>query len=183
MNMSIIKRKVFISHYKGDRDEVDGFIEDFSDVFIPKVLGANDNDDFIDSANTDYVMQRIREKYLGDSTVTIVLIGSCTHSRRYVDWEIKSSLRRGQYTPNGLLGILLPSQGKSAHLPPRFKENWEKGEINCYARYRAYPSFAQQLADWIEDAYQARTSRTHLIQNSQDMMKYNSKCKVCGETH
>jgi len=183
MNMSIIKRKVFISHYKGDRDEVDGFIEDFSDVFIPKVLGANDNDDFIDSANTDYVMQRIREKYLGDSTVTIVLIGSCTHSRRYVDWEIKSSLRRGQYTPNGLLGILLPSQGKSAHLPPRFKENWEKGEINCYARYRAYPSFAQQLADWIEDAYQARTSRAHLIQNSQDMMKYNSKCKVCGETH
>lgn len=183
MTISTNRRKVFISHYKGDRNEVDTFIEDYSYVFIPKVLGANDNDDFINSTNTDYVMQRIREKYLEDSTVTIVLIGSCTHSRRYVDWEIKSSLRQGQYTPNGLIGILLPSQGSSAYLPPRFKANWEKDESNCYARYRAYPSSAQKLANWIEDAYQARTSRAHLIQNTQDMMKHNSKCKICGVTH
>lgn len=177
------RRRVFISHYKGDRIEVDAFIKEFTTVFIPKVLGANDNDDFINSTNTDYVMQRIREKYLGDSTVTIVLIGSCTHSRRYVDWEIKSSLRQGQYTPNGLIGIVLPSKGNSAHLPPRMKANWTKVESDCYARYRPYPSTAQQLANWIEDAYQARTSRAHLIQNSQDMMKYNGVCKICGVTH
>jgi len=90
MISSINRKKIFISHYKKDRNEVDAFVRTFSSVFIPKVLGANDNDDFIDSSNTDYVMQRIRDKYLGDSTVTIVLIGSCTHSRRYVDWEIKS---------------------------------------------------------------------------------------------
>jgi hypothetical protein len=183
MSLSTNRRKVFISHYKGDRDEVDAFIKNYSSVFIPKVLGANDNDEFINSTNTDYVMQRIREKYLGDSTVTIVLIGSCTHSRRYVDWEIKSSLRQGQYTPNGLIGILLPSQGNSAHLPPRMKANWGKCESDCYARYRSYPSSAQQLANWIEDAYQARTSQAHLIQNSQDMMKYNGVCKNCGVTH
>lgn len=53
------RRKIFISHYKGDRNEVDAFIQDFSTVFIPKVLGANDNDDFINSTNSDYVMQRI----------------------------------------------------------------------------------------------------------------------------
>ncbi len=76
----------------------------------PKYWVANDNYDFINSTDTDYVMKCIRENYLSDSTVTIVLIGSCTHSRRYVDWEIKSSLRQGQYTtPNGLIGILLPS--------------------------------------------------------------------------
>lgn len=178
-----IRRKVFISHYKGDRTEVDAFIQEFSSVFIPKVLGANDNDEFINSTNTDYVMQRIREKYLGDSTVTIVLMGSCTHSRRYVDWEIKSSLRQGQYTSNGLIGILLPSQGNSAHLPPRMKENWTKGEANCYARYRSYPNSKEQLSIWIEDAFQARISRAHLIQNSQDMIKYNGVCKICGVTH
>lgn len=183
MISSTNRRKVFISHYKEDRNEVDTFIEDYSSVFIPKVLGANDNDEFINSTNTDYVMQRIREKYLGDSTVTIVLIGSCTHSRRYVDWEIKSSLRQGQYTPNGLIGILLPSQGNSAHLPPRMEANWVSWESNCYARYRAYPRSREELSRWIEDAYQARTSRAHLIQNSQDMMKYNSVCKICGVTH
>ena len=83
------KRRVFISHYRGDRAEVDAFIDRFANtegVFTPYVLGANDNDDFIDSNNTAYVMRRIREKYLQDTTVTIVLVGSCTHSRRYVDW-------------------------------------------------------------------------------------------------
>lgn len=180
------KRKVFISFYKGDKAEVDAFIAKWSDqegVFTAKVLGASDNDDFINSTDTDYVMSQIRKKYLGDSSVTIVLIGSCTHSRRYVDWEVKSSLTRGTSTPNGLLGIMLPSKGDSAHLPPRLKDNWQSDEANCYARYRSAPTSAAQLGEWIEDAYAARTTRARLIQNSQDMMKNNAKCKVCGVTH
>ncbi|HCS10006.1 MAG TPA: hypothetical protein DIV40_00990 [Clostridiales bacterium] len=180
------KRRVFISHYKGDRKEVDDFITKFAKeekVFIPYVLGANDNDDFIDSNNPEYVMTQIRKKYLLDSTVTIVLIGSCTHSRRYIDWELKSSLRQGNYTPNGVIGIVLPSQGKSAFLPPRFEDNWSEGHVDCYARYWTYPKTPQELGTWIEDAYNARTKRAHLINNSQSMMKYNAKCKVCGKTH
>lgn len=181
-----IRRKVFISHYKDDKDEVEAFIDKFCDVeqvFIPKVLGANDNDDFIKSTNTDYVMSQIREKYLEDSTVTIVLVGKCTHSRSYVDWELKTSLRQGSYTPNGVMGIILPSQGTSAFLPPRLADNWEKGHGNCYARYWVYPSTAKTLHDWIEDAFDARTSRAHLIKNSQEMMKYNRNCQVCNITH
>jgi hypothetical protein len=181
-----IKRRVFISHYRGDRAEVDAFIDRFANtegVFTPYVLGANDNDDFIDSNNTAYVMRRIREKYLQDTTVTIVLVGSCTHSRRYVDWELKSSLTQGDYTPNGVMGIILPSQGSSANLPDRLAANWTKGHNNCYARYWVYPSDANTLGSWVDDAYEARTSRAHLINNPQDMMRYNQRCKVCGVTH
>lgn len=180
------KRKVFISHYKGDSNEVDAFIDYFVNqqgVFTPYVLGANDNDDFIDSANTDYVMSRIRKEYLKDTTVTITLIGSCTHSRRYVDWEIKSSLTQRETLPNGLMGIILPSRDKSAHMPPRLNENWSKGHNNCYARYLIYPKSADDLGKWIDDAYSARTGRANLVKNSQHMMKYNTKCKVCGVTH
>lgn len=181
------KHRVFISHYKGDRYEVDEFIDTFTNrfrVFTPYVLGAGDNDDFINSTNTDYVMSQIRQRYLQDTTVTIVLIGSCTHSRRYVDWEIKSSLRQGMNCmPNGLLGIVLPSQNGSAYLPPRFEDNWNQNHYNCYARYYRYPQNTFELASWIEDAYQARTTRRHLICNSQDMMKYNARCKICGYTH
>jgi hypothetical protein len=183
MTTNNTRRKVFISHYKDDRNEVDAFIHNFSHLFIPKVLGANNNDNFINSTNTDYVMQQIRERYLGDSTVTIVLLGSCTHSRRYVDWEIKSSLRQGQYTPNGLMGIVLPSRDNSAHLPPRLAANWKLNHDNCYARYWSYPKSGFQLAQWIEDAHQSRSLRSHLIVNSQEMMKYNGTCKVCGVTH
>ena len=180
------KRRIFISHYRGDSDEVEEFIQYYATkqgVFTPYVLGANDNDDFIDSANTDYVMTQIRKKYLHDTTVTIVLIGSCTHSRRYVDWEIKSSLRKGEYTPNGLMGIILPSQGKSAYMPPRLEKNWTKDHVDCFARYWIYPRSAEELGLWIEDAYAARTSRADLIENSKTMMKYNVLCKVCKIAH
>lgn len=180
------KRNVFVSFFQGDRTEVDAFINRWAyreGVFTPKVLGVSGNDDFINSDNPEYVMSRIREKYLGDSTVTIVLMGSCTHSRRYVDWEIKTSLRRGTYTPNGLIGILLPSMGRNAYLPPRFEANWTKEHQDCYARYRFAPNSAQELAGWIEDAFAARTDRAHLIQNTADMMKYNRECRLHGVTH
>lgn len=181
-----IKRRVFVSHYKGDRTEVDAFIQRFANVekvFTPYVLGANENDEFINSTNPGYVITKIREKYLLDTTVTIVLVGSCTHSRRYVDWELKSSLRKGEYTPNGIMGIILPSQGSSAYLPPRLEANWSKGHVDCYARYYVYPRTAEELGSWIDDAYNARTTRAHLIKNAQEMMKYNAKCKTCDVTH
>lgn len=54
------------------------------------------NDDIINSTDTNYVMRRIRELYLKDSTVTIVLMGKYTYTRRYVDWEIQASLRNGE---------------------------------------------------------------------------------------
>jgi len=180
-----VKRKVFISFFHDDETEVKEFIRNWTvvnTVFIPKALCFDMGSDIIDSTSPTYVMSQIRKKYLQDSTVTIVLIGSCTHSRRYVDWEIKTSLRQGTlYTPNGLIGILLPSLS-SAHLPQRFSENWNRQNQNCYAHYYA-PTSAVQLRGWIEDAYRARTTRVAHINNSSDMMKYNSVCKVCNKTH
>ncbi|MBU1027355.1 MAG: TIR domain-containing protein [Candidatus Margulisbacteria bacterium] len=181
------RRKVFLPYYHGDEDEVNAFVSKWADqekVFIPKALGISDEDDFIYSDKPEYVMTQIRKKYLQDSTVTMVLIGSCTHSRRYVDWEIKTSLRQGEgYTPNGLIGIVLPSQGNRAILPQRFKDNWNKELKNCYARYYSAPNSADQLRGWIEDAFNARLSRAKYIVNTSDMMKYNSVCKICDITH
>ena len=180
------RRKVFISFSQRNRTEVDEFVDRWAtrgNVFIPKALGVSSTDDFIDSTKPEYVMSRIRDKYLGDSTVTIVLLGSCTHSRRYVDWEIKTSLRKGTYTPNGLVGIILPNKGKDAHLPPRFEANWNAEHRDCYARFKIAPTTAAQLTSWIEDAHAARTGRASLIENAATMMKYNSKCKVHGVTH
>lgn len=176
------RRKCFISYSSADRTDVDQFLESFHDALIPKVIGVTDSDDFINSSDSDYVMSKIREKYLGDSTVTICLIGNCTHSRRYIDWELKSTLRRGSYTPNGMLGILLPSMGNQGHLPPRFKDNWDKTDSK-YALYKSYPDSVATLKAWIEKAYDRRSSRANLIVNSRDMFKYNHKCDVHGVVH
>jgi hypothetical protein len=180
------KRKVFITYSHFDELTVSQFINYWAyheEVFIPKALGVRDNDNFIDSDNPDYVMSQIRQKYVGDTSVTIVLIGTCTHSRRYVDWEIKASLTQpAGGLPNGLLGILLQPL-EEAHLPDRFAKNFKSAQGDGYARYRYAPKTAEQLAAWIEDGFQARTSRANLIVNPQDMMHYNSSCLVHHITH
>jgi len=181
------KRNVFISYHHGDDIEVRTFVKRWTEtekVFIPKGLGLRFTDDIINSDNPEYVMAQIRKKYLQNASVTIVLLGTCTHSRRYVDWEIKASLRQeigGR--PNGLMGIILPSLGRAAHLPLRLEENWNNGHTSCYARLWVAPRSASELRGWIEDAYSARTSRTRFIKNSGDMMKYNATCKTCGIVH
>lgn len=181
-----VRRKVFISYFRGDRLEVEEFVEHWADqekVFLPQIVGAFGRG-IINSNNAEYVIGRIRTEQIADSTVTIVLMGSCTHSRRHVDWEIQASLRRGaDALPNGLLGIVLPSQGRYALLPPRFEMNWAPENHGGYARYYVTPKSAAWLRAWIEDAFEARHSRAALIKNPRVSMEYNAQCRVCGVTH
>lgn len=179
--MSEVMHKVFISYHHDDQDEVEEFIETFDHerkAVITRALGVGMEQDVIDSDDTDYVMRRIRELYLKDSTVTIVLIGKCTWARRYVDWEIQASLRHGErVTPNGLLGIKLPNYKNNGY-PDRLNMNLKQDEKqeDCYARVINYPKRKDTLAYLIEDAIHARTSRAHLIMNPRDRFKYNKTC-------
>lgn len=177
--MTNVKHRVFISYHHEDQKEVDEFIKTFSDernVFTYRALGVMSND-IINSKDPKYVMSQIRKNYLKDSVVTIVLIGKCTWSRRYVDWEIKTSLRQGEYTPNGLLGILLPSMGDTAQPPQRLKDNLLGNNADeGYARWYIYPDRKDSLNNWIEDAFNARKNRANLIVNSAEMFKYNKSC-------
>lgn len=137
----LVRRKGFISYSHLNQREVDEFVARFGGpygVFIPKMVGRRSDLDRIDSTNTDYVMQKIRSDYIEDSTVTIVLVGTCTHSRRYVDWEIKASLQRGKDDlPNGLIAIQLSSASNGADLPPRLLSNWNEAHVCCYGRYNS----------------------------------------------
>ena len=71
------RRKVFIQYYHGEQEAVNKFVRDFGDVFIPKTVGVRDGDFYFDSNNSQYIMRKIREQKLEDSTVTIVLVGNC----------------------------------------------------------------------------------------------------------
>lgn len=82
----------------------------------------------IDSDDEDYVMRKIREDYLSDSTVTIFLIG--THSsenegseeQKFIKRELQASLYNGKSNSrNGILGIVLP----------HMYEEIFKGYYNC----------------------------------------------------
>lgn len=177
------RRKCFISYHHSDQDEVDEFVRTFDhdrDVFIARGLGKEMSDDIINSDNTDYVMSRIRELYLKDSTVTLVMMGKCTWARRYVDWEIQSSLRSGDtVTPNGILAIKLPSYPKTTgQYPNRLNSNLKQDDSqeDCYARWIEYPARKDTLTNSIEAAFQRRTSHKKWIENPRDKFSYNRSC-------
>lgn len=171
------RHKCFISYRVTDMGEVEAFLDDFGAEFIPRSVGVTEDDDFVVSLDDDYIKRRIREEYLTDSTVTILLLGSCTWSRKFVDWEISSSLRDDtKNRRSGLLAIPLPSMQNSAQLPDRMKDNWEEEESASYALYRSYPSSASTLRLAIDKAFDARTEKASLADNSRALRTYDSLC-------
>ncbi len=102
------RHKVFVSyHHANDQGYRNEFESLCGDVIVSRSVDIGDIDP---NLKTETVRQKIRDEYLRDSTVTVVLIGGQTWQRKHVDWEISSSIRATQYNPrSGLLGIFLPT--------------------------------------------------------------------------
>lgn len=173
-----VRHKCFISYHGADIDGVTQFVEEFNNVFIPRVVGVSDSDRFKDPVNSqdeEYIKTQIGKKYLSDSTVTILYVGSCAWARKYIDWELSSSLRNDPVNKrNGLMAIT-PADQSTNNLPDRFADNWAK-DGSRYARYYYYPQSADSLRHWIEDAFKARDTRASLINNKRALRKINSQC-------
>ena len=72
--------------------------------------GSVDTGDIDDDLPSDRIREIIRDEYLRDSTVTLVLVGIETKNRKHVDWEIYSSIYNGVVNKqSGILVVNLPS--------------------------------------------------------------------------
>jgi len=170
-----VRHKCFLSYHHDDAVAVEEFVTNFEDVFIPKVIGISDQyGELVDSYDDDYVMDRIREDFLTDSTVTIVFIGACTSTRKFIDWEIYSTLRNDSNNRrSGLMAIQLPT---AASLPARLGLNYTQGDEDSYARYWVYPSTGSVLQGWIQDAFDARTTRAAAVKLGGARQSSNYAC-------
>ena len=164
------RHECFISYHKDDKDAVDEFCETFEGAFIRR--GIVMEEEIVDSTDTDYVMGRIRKLYLQNSTVTIVLVGRCTWARRFVDWEVQSSLRKPRTgpPPNGLVAIQLWKSYKK--LPNRVNLNVDSG----YAKFYKYPKSSRGLSSIIDEAFNARTDLQGSIENPRKRFSNNRLC-------
>lgn len=101
--------KVFISYHHGnDQLYKDHLVELNSrlNLFIDRSI----RDGFIsDSLPAQVIREQIRDRWLRDSTVTVLLVGRETKYRKHVDWELKSSMINGlKNQRSGLLVLMLP---------------------------------------------------------------------------
>ena len=110
--MASEKHKVFISyHHANDQGYKEALLE-FNrrfDLFLDCSVDTGDIDEDLDD---DSIRRIVRDDYLRDSSVTIVLVGSETKYRKHVDWEIYSSMYDGPVNKkSGVLVINLPTTG------------------------------------------------------------------------
>lgn len=156
------RHRVFVSYYHDDDQDYRNYFErlfsDIHDRYVSESVKMDDIDDT--NLSTDRIRQIIRDKFLRNSTVTVVLVGAHTWQRKFVDWEIGSSIRQTQYNSrSGLLGILLPphpDSGRGAYtpgiIPPRLHDNIECG----FAKLYDWSDDPDTVQKWIHDAFNRR---------------------------
>ena len=154
------RHRVFISYYHEDQAYKDWFVRMMGDDIVDKSVEEGDIDD--DNLNTETIRQYIRDGFIRDATVTLVLIGPCTWQRKHVDWEIGSSLRATRLNSRcGLLGILLPNHPNAGAaryslnlVPPRVADN--VGGNDPYALTYNWSSNENEIRNWIHRAFSRR---------------------------
>ena len=155
-----MSRKVFVSYsHRLDQEAAEEFRKLFSDerdVFIDKSIRHD-----IGEQEEESIKGALR-KLIADSSVTVVLIGSETGGRKWVDWEIYNSLRQGEGKKrNGLLGIRI--KHKEHWVPERLEDNIpEMGLIIDWPRDK------RTLANAIEEAYEKRNGTPDLSKPLRD---------------
>lgn len=157
--------KVFVSyHHANDQAKADYLRTEYgkNNTLLDRSL-----EEAYEDMTDDEILAAIRTEHLKDSTVTIVLIGSETANRKWVDWEIYASLRPyGERSRNGLLGIYLPTAGET---PARLQDNIDSG----YAVTMKWENISWQLESKIEEAYNNR-NKSDLVRNSRKRRERNS---------
>jgi hypothetical protein len=157
------RHKVFVSyHHALDAAYKTGF-ERFGSIFDVLVPGSVNDGDFDSNLPAETIRQKIRDEYLRDTSVTVVLIGAETWQRKHIDWEIGSSIRQTAYNPrSGLMGILLPTYPRTdaskynPHtIPPRLFDN-----IKCeFATIFNWSDNPTTVQGWIHDAYVRKSTK------------------------
>lgn len=154
------RHKVFISFHHEDQAYKDLFVRMMESGIVDRSI---DDGDIGDGLAVDTIRRKIRDEFIADATVTVVLVGSCTWQRKHVDWEIGSSLRKTRRNSRcGLLGILLPTHPdcnrdryNSNLIPPRLADNCGEGS---YAAIYDWTSRVSSIRMWIDQAFERRKS-------------------------
>ena len=155
------RHKVFVSyHHQNDqlyRNKFDQLFSRYYDITVSRSVEFGDIDP---NNNVDTIRRQIRDEYISDATVIVVLVGRQTWQRKHVDWEIYSGLRDTKLNPRcGLLGLVLPTYPSYKDnkyyfdtIPPRLYDNLDCG----FATIHPWLEDPRYMQNWIHAAFKRR---------------------------
>jgi hypothetical protein len=130
------RHNFFVSyHHELDENYKKIFELRFGNAFGAIIPGSVNDWDIDPNFPTDTIRQKIREKHLRDTSVTVVLIDVETWQRKHVDWEIGSSIRHTEYNHRTI--------------PSRLHDTIESG----FASIHNWSEDPTMVQDWIHQAY------------------------------
>ena len=153
--MDFQKHKVFISYYHQDdqmyKDEMIRW-NDIWDLFDDWSVNDGDIDDT--KMTDEQIRQKIRDEYIKDATVLVLLCGKNTRHRKFIDWELHAAMYDTEKNPKmGILVINLPESKNGVRaVESREKEivapssNWTSFK-NKAEFLDAYPDAPQRIID------------------------------------
>jgi hypothetical protein len=158
-----VKRSIFVSyHHGGDRVYYDAFARLFADTY--QMVQDNSVEREIDSDNSEYVIQKIRDEHITGSSCTVVLCGADTPNRKFVDWEIKATLSK----EHGLIAVQLPSNS-NFNVPARLMDNVSSGYA-VWTNWQHLAANPKWLSNLVE---QANAKSKLLIRNQRELRTRN----------
>lgn len=120
--MGIPRHKVFISYYHKDDQQYKDYLINMQElnpqtwqlqsIFEDYSVHENEIDDT--GLTSEQIRCIIRDEYIKDATVLILLCGQNTKKRKHIDWEIHAAMYNSDVNPQmGILVINLPTISQS----------------------------------------------------------------------
>jgi hypothetical protein len=162
-------RNCFVSyHHKRDQD----YIKDLRVVISSMKVADYSLKKDIGHLTEETIYKKVRGK-MRTCSVTVVLVGSRTGHRKWIDWEIWSSLRAythptdrtKSFKPNGLLVIYLPTASHS--IPDRLQDNIDSG----YAVSMKWENLERDFESKVNYAYWNREKVAYKIDNTRERLE------------
>lgn len=155
----IPRHKVFISYYHQDDQEYKNELIKMEYFNYQKYIfesifedySVNDGD--IDDTNmtAEQIRIKIRDEYIKDATVLILLCGPNTKKRKHIDWEIHAAMYDSDVNPQmGIVVINLPEIKQNV----RVSDENEKELVSPYSNW-----YTLSTREQFENAYPYMPSR------------------------
>ena len=161
------RHKVFISYYHDDDQLYKNEIERWNKIYhLFEDYSVNDGD-IDDTYLTDEAIRvKIRDNYIKDATVLILLCGRNTKYRKFIDWELHAAMYDTEKNPKmGILVVNLPFCRNNVRAAERREKEIVSSNTTwtSYTKRSEYENAYPDLPSRLIDSFVSKCSNITLV--------------------